>query len=85
MNSGLYPSIIINLPMLYLNYTLLLFGGRHPLCGIGVTSMISVTSTPELWIDLIADSLPFPGPFTYTFTFFSPASRATLLQSSAAI
>src|SRR5690606_39752012 len=31
------------------------------------------------------DSRPLPGPFTYTFTFLSPASSATLLQSSAAI
>ena len=29
-------------------YTLLRFGGLHPLCGIGVTSTISLTSIPEL-------------------------------------
>jgi len=46
--------------------------------------MISVTSIPELWIDLIADSLPLPGPFTYTFTLRKPASLATLEQSYAA-
>src|SRR5690606_42042297 len=61
---------------------LLLFGGRHPLCGIGVTSMISVTSIPALWMDRIADSLPFPGPLTYTFTLRKPASCATFAQSS---
>jgi len=66
-------------------YTLLLLGGRHPLCGNGVTSMISVTSIPALCIVLIADSLPLPGPFTYTLTFLSPASYATLAQSSAAV
>jgi len=44
------------------------------LCGIGVTSIISVTSIPELWSARIADSLPLPGPFTYTFTFLKPAS-----------
>jgi hypothetical protein len=52
------------LPSYKYNYTLLLLGGRHPLCGIGVTSIISVTSIPVLCKDLIADSLPLPGPFT---------------------
>ena len=46
--------------------------------------MISVTSIPLLWSVLIADSRPFPGPFTYTFTFLKPASKATLETSSAA-
>src|SRR5690606_199354 len=46
--------------------------------------MISVTSTPPLWIERIADSLPFPGPLTYTFTFLNPASNATFVHSSAA-
>jgi len=36
------------------------------LCGIGVISIISVTSIPEVEIVLIADSLPAPGPLTYT-------------------
>jgi len=66
------------------DYTRLLLGGLHPLCGIGVTSMISVTSIPELWMERMADSLPLPGPFTYTFTFLRPASCAVLEQSSAA-
>ena len=30
-----------------INYTLLLLGGRHPLCGSGVTSIISETSIPS--------------------------------------
>ena len=46
--------------------------------------MISDTSIPALCIDLIADSLPLPGPFTYAFTFFKPASFATPAASSAA-
>jgi len=46
--------------------------------------MISATSIPALCIDLIADSLPFPGPFTYTLTFLNPASFATAAASSAA-
>ena len=45
-------------------YTLLLFGGLHPLCGIGVTSFILVTNMPAPCNDLIAASLPAPGPLT---------------------
>src|SRR5690554_3962242 len=48
-------------------------------------STISVTSTPKLCIERIADSLPDPGPFTYTFTLRKPASCAFLPASSAAI
>src|SRR5690606_8019367 len=62
---------------LSLNYTLLRFGGRHPLCGSGVTSMIVVTSRPTFCKVLIADSLPAPGPFTKTSIFLSPKSYAT--------
>ena len=62
------PSITIILLLIKINYTLRLLGGRHPLCGSGVTSMISVTSMPLLCSVLIADSRPLPGPFTYTLT-----------------
>ena len=68
-----------------LTYTLLRLGGRHPLCGSGVTSMISATSIPQAWIARIADSLPLPGPLTYTLTFLIPKSKATLPQSAAAV
>src|SRR5258705_7642901 len=66
-------------------YTLLFLGGRQPLCGMGVMSIISDTSIPAWLIVLIADSLPPPGPFTYTFTLRSPKSNAALAQSPAAI
>ena len=36
----------------------------QPLCGIGVTSLIIVTSSPAACRLLIAASLPEPGPFT---------------------
>lgn len=55
-------------------YTLLRFGGRQPLCGSGVTSVIEVTSMPELCTVRIADSRPEPGPFTKTSALRIPAS-----------
>jgi len=45
-------------------YTLRRLGARQPLCGSGVTSMISITSMPEPCIVRIADSRPAPGPLT---------------------
>lgn len=42
------------------------FGGRHPLWGIGVTSLIDFTSIPAACIDRTAASRPAPGPFTRT-------------------
>lgn len=64
-------------------YTLLLLGGRQPLCGKGVTSRIMVTSMPEVVIDLMAASRPEPGPFTNTSTLFKPASAAVFAASVA--
>jgi hypothetical protein len=66
------------------NYTLLFFGGRQPLCGNGVTSVIVVTSIPDVDILRIAPSRPPPGPFTNTSARFMPASIATFAQSAAA-
>ena len=37
---------LANFDSLRFYYTLRLFGGRHPLCGIGVTSLIKVISSP---------------------------------------
>ena len=37
---------------------------RHPLCGIGVTSTIDVTSNPAVCRERIAVSRPGPSPFT---------------------
>src|ERR1700745_1142579 len=53
-------------------YTRRLFGGRHPLCGIGVKSLIERTSMPEAASARIADSRPEPGPLTRTSTERTP-------------
>ncbi len=45
-------------------YTLLLFGGLAPLCGIGVVSFIDKILNPFDCKDLNAVSLPDPGPLT---------------------
>jgi len=52
----------------YSYYTLLSFSALQPLCGIPVTSAIEVTFNPTFVKDLIAASLPGPGPFTFTST-----------------
>ncbi len=61
------------------------FGGRQPLCGNGVTSLIISTSIPLLAKERIALSRPEPGPFTNTSTLFKPASKAVFAASAAAI
>src|SRR5882672_9111825 len=71
--------------VLLINYTLRFLGGRQPLCGNGVTSLIITTSMPLLERARIALSRPLPGPFTKTSTFFKPASRAVLAASEEAI
>ena len=63
-------------------YCRLRLGGLHPLCGIGVTSLILETLKPLAWFALIADSLPVPGPFTNTSTSRSPCSRHFLTAVS---
>src|SRR5579872_1155619 len=65
-------------------YTLLRFGGLHPLCGIGVTSRIDFTSMPIVWSARIADSRPAPGPFTRTSTERMPNAFAALPTAIAA-
>src|SRR3984893_6188907 len=64
--------------------TRLRFGGRHPLWGIGVTSVIPTTSMPVFWIDRMAVSRPDPGPFTTTSTLRTPCSIARRAAVSAA-
>jgi hypothetical protein len=64
--------------------TLRRFGGRQPLCGIGVVSRIVITRMPAFAIALIADSRPPPGPFTRTSHWCIPASCAFLAASYAA-
>src|SRR5438034_1331638 len=64
--------------------TRLRFGGRQPLCGIGVTSVIAVTSRPVASSARIAASRPAPGPRTKTSTVLSPRSSALRAAFSAA-
>jgi hypothetical protein len=66
-------------------YTLRFFGGRQPLCGMGVTSEIDKTLIPAASIARIAASLPEPGPFTNTVTDLRPQSYASFAASVAAI
>src|SRR5439155_24705996 len=61
-----------------------LFGGRQPLCGIGVTSRIVRTSSPAVCKARLAESRPDPGPFTLTSRVRIPASRARFAAVSAA-
>ncbi|AEQ23506.1 hypothetical protein Acin_2314 [Acidaminococcus intestini RyC-MR95] len=70
---------------LHLHYTLLRLGGRQPLCGIGVTSLMDSTSRPAACSARIAASRPAPGPLTKTSILFRPCSIAALAAVSAAI
>src|SRR5215467_4278750 len=65
-------------------YTLLRFGGLHPLCGIGVTSRIDFTSIPIVCSARIADSRPAPGPLTRTSRLRMPNAFAALPAAIAA-
>src|SRR6185437_12226708 len=64
--------------------TLRFLGGRHPLCGIGVTSEMLVIFRPQLLSARTADSRPGPGPPTRTSTFLTPCSWAATPAFSAA-
>src|SRR5258708_3073414 len=64
--------------------TLRFFGGRQPLCGIGVRSLITLTSRPAVDSARTADSRPAPGPLTSTFTVRNPDSLALLAAVSEA-
>src|SRR6202167_2953577 len=66
------------------SYTLRRFGGRHPLCGMGVTSRMERTSIPDDANARTADSRPEPGPLTRTSTLRTPWSRAMLAAFEAA-
>ena len=55
------------------------------MCGMGETSVIIVTSKSAAASARIADSLPAPGPLTYTSTERSPCSFAAFAAVSAAI
>src|SRR5580700_1191370 len=59
------------------------FGGRQPLCGIGVTSRMATMCSPAAANARTADSRPEPGPFTRTSTLFIPYwSRAVPAAAS---
>ena len=61
-------------------------GGRQPLCGNGVTSVILLIFKPQAFNDLTADSLPAPGPLTFTSKLIIPNSSMALVPTfSAAI
>src|SRR5499425_2177456 len=68
-----------------LPYTRRRLGGRHPLCGIGVTSRMAEISRPTAWSDRMAASRPAPGPRTNTSTCLSPRSMALRAAFSAAV
>src|SRR3954467_2675331 len=63
--------------------TLRRLGGRQPLCGIGVTSVMALTSSPADWSERIACSRPAPGPLTKTSTWRIPCSIAFFAATSA--
>src|ERR671932_2640398 len=65
-------------------YTLRRFGGRQPLCGMGVVSRMTVTRIPALLMARMADSRPPPGPLTRTSHCCIPASCAFFAASQAA-
>src|SRR6185295_3032531 len=66
------------------SHTLRRFGGRHPLCGIGVASRIERISMPAVCSARIAESRPDPGPLTFTSSDRIPTSRARLAAVTAA-
>src|SRR5918911_3927423 len=60
------------------------FGGRHPLCGTGVTSEMLVILKPTALRAPTADSRPGPGPLIRTSMFLTPDSAARRPACSAA-
>src|SRR6187397_3034239 len=78
------PEYLAILNPLKPGYTRRRLGGRHPLCGIGVTSRIDLTSRPTVWSARIADSRPDPGPFTRTSSDRMPTVLAALPAFKAA-
>src|SRR6202041_2884843 len=73
------------MPVLLKNQTRRRFGGRQPLCGMGVTSRITTMCKPAAASARTADSRPEPGPLTRTSTLFMPYwSRAIPAAASEA-
>src|SRR6266403_1117039 len=88
LNNFVWPAILCAQPIaavLRKSQTRLRFGGRQPLCGIGVTSRITTMCNPAAASARTADSRPEPGPCTRTSTLFIPYwSRATPAAASEA-
>src|SRR6476661_10483706 len=78
------PEYLAILSPLQPGYTRRRLGGRHPLCGIGVTSRIDLTSSPMVCSARIADSRPAPGPLTRTSRLRIPKAFAALPAAIAA-
>src|SRR5437868_7290065 len=80
LRKSLVPSRLhcLQLDSVYrIGYTLRRLGGRQPLCGIGVTSLIDLTCNPAATRAWIADSRPDPGPCTLTCTRRTPSVTAS--------
>lgn len=60
------------------NQTRRFLGGRQPLCGIGVMSVIERTRSPAACSERTADSRPGPGPLMKTSASRMPTSSACL-------
>src|SRR6188508_3795221 len=60
------------------------FGGRQPLCGTGVTSVMLLIFMPSALSARTALSRPGPGPLMRTSRFFTPHSCAARPAASAA-
>src|SRR6185369_5086390 len=74
----------VYLATISLRYTRRRLGGRHPLCGIGVTSRMDLISTPAACRARMADSRPLPGPFTRMSRERRPESLAAVAAADAA-
>ena len=88
MNPNNVPSyLFISTKLIWLLaiYTLLRFGGLHPLCGRGVTSSIDDIRSPACCKADIADSRPEPGPLTLISISRTPLRIAALAQRCAAL
>src|SRR5512143_4246222 len=78
MSRQVIPCLLVSCLLVTLHYTRRFFGGRQPLCGIGVTSVIERTRSPLACRARMAASRPGPGPFTNTSTSITPMSDAVL-------
>src|SRR6185369_1556812 len=74
----------VYLATISLRYTRRRLGGRHPLCGIGVTSRMDLISTPAACRARMADSRPLPGPLTRMSSERRPESLAAVAAAAAA-